>query len=516
MTENFQNSNFLIKKINQINTPKLILDYLNNKKELHKFYHLFPSHKNLIIQARLKLNSFNNRNLLLKIIKQQLEDNLDIIDPNQKINLYKLSKKNTATITCGHQLNILTGPIYFIYKILQTIKLSKELNQIQKEIYFVPIFWFATEDHDFLEINHFWFKKKKWVWEGINDQDVGKKSITNLLPILKKFIKEIKLFPKSEKIIFWIKNSYFKSKNLAEATYKLVNYIFSHYGLIGIDGNAPSCKKILEPIIKEELLNYRCFKEVSLSNQELLKLDYKIQVNPKKINLFKLNKNKRIYINDKYANFLIEEISPNVLIRTIYQELILPNTAYIGGNSEISYWLQLKKYFDYFDVLFPILIPRNSFTILTEKQFKKINKFNISYYDLLNDKSKTIKNILLQKSKISIDFKRNIKQIGHIYDSMIRESEKTEKSLKNLLLAQKIKQINQFKKIEKRIIKAEKNKQIEIVKSIEQLYEDFFPNGNDQERYINFFDVYLENTNLLDLIYKNISTIEPYSKILKI
>lgn len=504
------------KQQNCITTPNIIIDYLNQKKEIEKFYNLFPSYKNLIIQAKLKLNHFTNRSILIKIINDQFEENLNLekLHPQQKKNLHLLSKENTVTITCGHQLNLITGPLYFIYKILQTIKLSNELNKIQNTINFIPIFWFATEDHDFLEINHFYFKGKKWTWEGKNDIDVGNKLLSNLLPLLSDFIKNIISLPHAEKIISLIQNSYFSSKNLFQATYKLINLIFSSYGLIGINPNAPELKKFLTPIIKEEFLNSQCFQQVSKTNEKLKQLNYKPQINPRKINLFELSKEKRIRIDSPLENYLIEKISPNVLIRPIYQEIILPNVAYIGGNIEISYWLQLKSYFDYFNIPFPILIPRNSLVLITAKQKEKLDRLNISYWDLLNQKHKSIEKIILKNQSIFIDFQKYTNQIHQIYESMIQESEKIEKTLKNLLLAQQQKQINQFEKLKKRILKAEKQRQKQQVNSIENIYKQLFPNDNLQERYINFLEFYFEYPNLLDLVYQEITTIIPYFKIL--
>lgn len=504
-----------LKQQNCITTPNIIIDYLNNKQEIRNFYNLFPSYENFIIQAKSKLNSFPNRSILLEVLNKQFKKHLIEIHPKQKKNLTLLSEKNSVTVACGHQLNLLTGPIYFLYKILQTIKLCDELNQIQADISFIPVFWFASEDHDFLEINHFYFKEKKWVWEGENSSNVGNKSLNDLFPVLEEFIRTINSLPYSEKIILLIKKSYFESENLVQATYKLINLIFASYGLIGIDGNSVEFKQFLHPIVREEFLNHQCFEKVSQTNNKLKKLNYKIQVNPRKINLFELNEHERKRIDTvPKKGYYIEKISPNVLIRPIYQEIILPNVAYIGGNKEIAYWLQLKSYFDHFNIPFPILIPRNSLVIITKKQQQKLIRLGLSYWDLLNRKYDAIEELVLKNSSISIDFEKYIFQIQKMYQVMIEESKKTEKTLKNLLLAQEKKQLNQFEKIRKRILKAEKNRQKQQINSIENLYKELFPHGELQERMVNFLEFYFENPNLLKLLYQEISTIESYFKIL--
>lgn len=505
---------YYLKQEDCVTTPDLIVDYLIEKKKLKKFYNLFPSYKNLIQQADVKLNAFKNRHLLLEVLYRQFQNNIDTIHIEQQKNLNLLSQDNTVTITCGHQLNLLTGPIYVLYKILQTIKLSNKLNQYHNKIHFVPVFWLANEDHDFLEINYFYFKGEKWLWEGNNDINVGSKSLKSLLPMLEKFIKSINLFPYANNIISLIEKSYFSSENLNQATYKLINLIFGSYGLINVDSNCIKLKKILKPVIEEEFSCNRCFKEVSKTNEELKKLNYKIQVNPRKINLFELNNNQRVRIDNKLTKYSIQKISPNVLIRPIYQELILPNIAYIGGYVEISYWLQLKSYFNYFNIPFPIIIPRNSCTIINYKQKKKLNHFGFSYWDLLNSKNETIKKIILDQSTISIDFDKYSLQIHQMYEEMIQEAEKVEKTLKNLLLAQRKKQLNQFDKIKKRILKIEKNRQNQLIKSIENFYNELFPYKKLQERSINFLEFYIEYPDLITLLYNKISAIDFYFHLL--
>lgn len=503
-----------LKQENCITTPNLVVDYLMQKDELKKFYNFFPSYENIIKQVKLKLNSFKNRFILLEVLEEQFNRYSETIHIKQKENLHFLSKNNTVTIACGHQLNLFTGPIYVIYKILQTIKLCNELNYYQSIFYFVPVFWLANEDHDFLEINHFYFKGEKWEWPGENNIHVGAKVLDTLWPILEKFIKKISLFPYSKDVVSLVKNTYFSSKTLGEATYKIINYLFGSYGLINIDSNSIKLKKILQPIIEEELFSNRCFQQVVPSNIQLKKLNYNIQINPRKINLFELNEFKRSRIDDCPMQYSIEKISPNVLIRPLYQELILPNVAYIGGNIEIAYWLQLKSYFDYFNVPFPILIPRNSLTIINIKQQNKLNNLGISYWDLLNSKDEVINKLILDKSIISIDFKKYIFQIEDMYEVMIKESEKVEKTLKNLLMAQKIHQLNQFEKIKKRILKIEKNRQCQLINSINNIYNQLFPNQKLQERSINFLEFYLEYPNFFELLYNKISTIKSYFNIL--
>ena len=142
----------------------LVCDYLDNKKSLNSFFNLFPSYENIYDQAAVKQKNFSNesRKTLVKSLKNQY---LGIdLSKEVKSNLDLLEGKSTFTITTGHQLNIMTGPLYFVYKIITAIKLSMELNKKYREIKFVPVYWMATEDHDFEEISFFVHKGKNYKW----------------------------------------------------------------------------------------------------------------------------------------------------------------------------------------------------------------------------------------------------------------------------------------------------------------------------------------------------------------
>jgi len=502
--------------------PKLVKDYLLKNSEVNEFYSLFPTKENILKQAKIKCENYKNRSVLHHELMLQNNQNLS---KKQDFNLSQLNKNKTVTITTGHQLNLFTGSIFFHYKIIQTIKLCDELNQEQKEFYFVPIFWMASEDHDFEEINHFYFQSKKYLWNGKNDIPVGRKNITDLKPVLEQFINDIQFLPNANFLTELIQNAYFESETLAQATQKLIQTLYKDLGLIVINADSKNLKKLMTPYFKEELLNQTSFEKIAQTNQKLEK-NYKIQVNPREINLFYFTENERIRIlfeNEMYKigslkftqSEIIQELenfpekfSPNALLRPFYQEVILPNVAYIGGNAEIAYWLELKSYFESQQVIFPILIPRNSITFLNQKQKETLTKLNLDFFELLNNKEKALKTHILNHSTITINFEKYELQVQKMYAEMILESEKTDSSLKNLLMAQQKRQFNAFEKTKKRILKAEKRRQNEKIIQLEKLYQSIFPRNNWQERTINFSEFYLENPNLLDLIYENIDSIE--------
>ncbi|WP_164875613.1 bacillithiol biosynthesis cysteine-adding enzyme BshC [Apibacter sp. HY039] len=506
----------------------LIKDYLQGNNSVSSLYDKNLSFENLILQGKEKVEKYKHRKVLVTELLNQYKK-IDLTEI-QKNNLHKLSLENTVTITTGHQLNLMTGPLYFIYKILQVIKLCESMNRQQSELFFVPIFWMATEDHDFKEINHFYFKNKKIEWNGDYNDFVGEISInnSNFKNTLTEFYNELKYFPKGKELREIIEKSYFIEENLVDATRVLVHELFKNYGLLSIDGNNKSLKSLFSSFVKDDIVEKKSYQLVTETIQDI-KSDYKIQVNPRKINFFyHLNQqrnridetNGKYYILGTCKNFTQEEIlkelenfperfSPNALLRPVYQELILPNVAYVGGNAEVAYWLELKNYFDHQDLPYPILIPRNSFLLITENQKEKLDKYQLDSEKLFLPKEKIIKNLVCQNSKEKFDFNKYEERLATIFNDLLLESSKTDDSWKNMILAQQKKQLNGLNKINKRFYKAERRKYHDLIKNFEQLYSELFPAENWQERRVNFSEYFaVYGDDFIKLLYNEISEYE--------
>ena len=141
----------------------LICDYLDAKESLFPFYERPPQIDKFAEQIRAKQNfPSSHREVLFSVLKNQYRE-IDISE-DTKVNISLLREVSTYTVVTGHQLNLFTGPLYFLYKIISTINLTKELKLANPENNFVPIYWMATEDHDFDEINYFNFRGKKLQW----------------------------------------------------------------------------------------------------------------------------------------------------------------------------------------------------------------------------------------------------------------------------------------------------------------------------------------------------------------
>lgn len=512
----FQNSGYF---------SPLMNDYLNQKPHLQSLYNRFPNLENFEAQIQEKKENFDhkNRKVLVSVLQNQYSK-VSISDLTKQ-NIEDLADANTFTVTTGHQLNLFTGPLYFLYKIISTINLTKELKAKYPSQNFVPIYWMATEDHDFEEINYFNFKGRKFRWNKESSGPVGRLSTEGLADFFEVYAQELGSGKNAEAIKKLFQESYLNHSNLAEATHYLANELFGEYGLVILDADNQDLKRIFRPYIKEELFHQRSHKLV-LETAEKLK-NYTIQVNPREINLFFLEddlreriilKNGKYKVNNTETAFSESEIlsllenhpekfSPNVIMRPLYQEVILPNLCYIGGGGEIAYWLELKSFFDAVKVTFPILLLRNSALLATEKQAAKAVKLGLSWTDLFSKQKDLVNTKTEQLSEFPIDFTPQKEQLRKQFEALSAIALQTDKSFTGAVKAQETKQIKGLENLEKRLLKAQKRKHFEELERITDLQNELFPNQSLQERQANFSEFYLENGN--DLIEKLMLQLKP-------
>ena len=312
-----------------------------------------------------------------------------------------------------------------------------------------------------------------------------------------------------------VKNAYLNHSNLADATRYLVHSLFGEDGLLIIDGNDAALKRLFIPQLTSELTNQQAYKSVSETNQQLTAIDaaYMIQVNPRELNLFylKANLRERIVKNESYFSVLNTDIqwnlkellaevqsnperfSPNVIMRPLYQETILPNLCYIGGGGEVSYWLQLKSYFDVEQITFPILLHRNSVLLISEKQHQKLDKLKVSVSELFQNKQALIQSQIKKISSLAVDFSIQKSHLKKQFEALYLIADQTDKSFKGAVSAQEKKQLKGLEALEKRLLKAEKKSHKDYINRLETIHLELFPNGGLQERYTNFTEFYLEH-----------------------
>ncbi len=492
---------------------EFICDYIDENPRLNAFYNRFPHLDNFKLQIEEKSKQYNatsNRTVLSNTILEQYK-NFEVSEKTLQ-NIKALKADTTFTITTGHQLNVFTGPLYFLYKIISTLNLTKQLKTTYPDYNFVPIYWMASEDHDFEEINYFNFKGKKIQWNSNQTGAVGHFNTEGLDAVFNVITAEFGVGKNAEQLKTWFKNAYLNHDNLADATRYLANVLFGEYGLVVLDADHRDLKRLCIPQIEKELFEQTAYKTVTETNKKLDDLGLKIQVNPRELNLFYITKGIRerivfesntFKVNNTALSWTSKEISahlnefperfsPNVIMRPLYQEVILPNLCYIGGGGELIYWLQLKTNFKAQQVVFPMLLLRNSAVVKTEKQSQKLEKLELPFRDLFLSRHH-LKNVLtIGKSPVAIDFSEQIQHLVNQFDHLYELAKKTDKSFLGAVKAQETKQIKGLEYLEKRLLKAQKRNFKDYIDRCVALQDALFPGQSLQERNTNFSELYLE------------------------
>lgn len=496
---------------------QFFLDYINGKKELLPFYTHAPKLESFKQAIADKTFSDGNRKVLVDALHSQYA--------NQEVsyavssNIEALASDRTFTVTTGHQLNIFTGPLYFIYKIVSTINLAKKLGKTYPEYKFVPVYWMATEDHDFDEINYFKLDGKKYQWHSEQKGAVGDFELDKGF---KEFLKSVSFAPD----VFL--EAYSSSKTLSEAVRKYVNSLFGEEGLLIVDGDDVALKREFSEVILSDLFEHKPFDKATEATEALEELGYSSQIFPREVNFFYLDKGVRERIEKMEAGFGVvntelrftdeeiralvekhpERFSPNVVLRPLYQEVILPNLAYLGGPAEVVYWLQLKGVFEYFKIPFPVLLPRNFALFLTKKVQRKMEQLNWEAEDLFVDVEQWKKTFVKTEASMDIELSKQKEIISTLFDAKGREASHLEKSLENAFEAGKVRSLKIIDQMANKLRKAEERRlhtQIERACCIQDLVK---PGGSPQERVVNMMQFYMSNPEFISELLNNFDPLD--------
>lgn len=500
-------------------SSEIIRDFVEESPKVAPFLESFYSYESGKKKALNKTFSTEERSRLVKALEVQYNG----ITTSEKTadNIAALQQENTYTITTGHQLNLVTGPLYSLYKILQVITIAEKWNAKGTDR-FVPVFWMATEDHDFEEINHLHLFNDKITWEKEGQEDHITGEIT--LDGMSEFLDEIRSKFNDDSITASLEEilaNYVENENLAAATRGVVNQLFGKYGLVIIDGNDRALKKAFAPVAKREIEEQLTFNEVSSTNKELDAAGYHQQVYLRECNLFYIDENhKRIRIGLENGEFKLGDeaisresllnrlandpasFSPNALLRPVYQEMVLPNVAYIGGGGEIAYWLQLKGVFQALNIPFPLLRVRDSFIYLNERQQENLEELGLSLIDLKRDYHDLLKAIALDEVQIEIELDQEKSALKEIESQLHDKVAHINKGLLSMVGAEFTKMEKSLERIESKMIKAEKSRHDKKGKNIKRLQQKVFPNGGFQERHENILMYYFREANFIENLHQ--------------
>lgn len=512
----------------------LVVDYLNNKESVRPFFS-HPDDLRGIQSAIAERSAFDtDRALISEVFSNLYRENATDL---QQLHIQQLASPLTFTICTAHQPNIFTGYLYFVYKILHTIRLAAFLKTELPQYNFVPVYYMGSEDNDLEELGQMKVDGVKMEWKTNQQGAVGRMKVDKpLLQLIAQLEGQLGVHTHGQELISILRDSYQEGTDIANATFRLVNHLFSTYGLLVLIADDPRLKKKMAAVFTEDLFSHIPHNLVKQSG-EALQSHYKVQVNPREINLFYLNEGVRERIVEDGGGFKVENtdtwfsqdgikkeledrperFSPNVVLRALYQETILPNIAFIGGGAEVAYWLEMKRLFDHYRVPFPVLVLRNSFLVGSKEQEEKLADFGFTIEDLFLPEFDLIDKYVRARSTNSLDVQDETVSAAKLFDGFKLKAAAIDHTLVQHMEALHTKLQKQIHEAGKKMLRAEKRK-FEVQRNqLLKLKGQLFPNGNLQERVDNFMPYYARYGNaFIDKLYQHSPALEHQFIILSI
>ncbi len=506
----------------------IVLDYLDDAAALKPFYKHRPNLEGIKHAIAERSVFATNRTVLVNHLKQQYSAVSESAAVNRNIDL--LLQENTFTITTAHQPNLFTGPLYFIYKILHAIKLADTLKQELTQYNFVPVYYMGSEDADFEELGYATVNGVKYQWATQQNGAFGKMMIDkNITQLIHAISGQLLVEPHGKEIVDALLASYKEKTSIQDATFAFVHFLFERFGLIVIIADAKELKQQMIPVFEDELLNRSSSKLVTQTIAALEQQQYKVQAGGREINLFYFDEDLRERIEADGDGFAVanttikftrdemlkelhahpERFSPNVILRGLYQDTILPNIAFIGGGGELAYWLELKNVFAHHHVPYPVLLLRNSFLITEEQWLDKITKLDFTL-EAFFQSSETLLNEYVHRSTINkIHLNGSLEQAEAFYTALKQQAATVDPTLQQHVDSLKVKAIHRLQELEKKIIRAEKRKYADEQRQIQTIKQQLFPGNGLQERKESFLGIYAKKgKSIIDALYQHSLSLE--------
>jgi len=487
---------------------RIVLDYIDGAPGLADFA-AFPPTEAGVEKAILARRNFpTNRQLLVDELKKQYA----VLNTTARVeqNIEALLSTDTFTVTTAHQNNIFTGPLYFVYKILHVIKLASDLNSSFAGYKFVPVYYIGSEDADLEELNHIYLDGNKLSWNTRQTGAVGRMKIDkDFMKLIDAIDGQLGVMPHGRQTMDLIRQCYRTGDDVQTATFKIVNALFAEYGLVVLIPDNARLKQQMQQVFEDDLLRQTATGLVAETSAKLGEL-YKLQAHPRDINLFYLKDNLRERIEQRNSNYevlnsgikfsrdeLLNELkehpdrfSPNVILRGLYQETILPNILFIGGGAELAYWFELKNLFEHYHIPYPVLVLRNSFLLIEKKWQDKINKLGFTHEEIFLPEPELMNRYVSAQTDKKLELNGTLLATEQLYETIKKQASSIDVTLEKHVESLKSTSIQRLRELEKKMLRAEKRKFEDQQHRIDSIKKKLFPGSGLQERYDNLFYYY--------------------------
>lgn len=414
--------------------------------------------------------------------------------------LAALRQPDALTVVAGHQLCLFGGPLYVPFKILNAIRLARTLTQeLGRSV--LPVFWMASEDHDRDEVDHTYFKGTKVQWPGNSGGAVGPMLLGGIGPVLEKAAELLGPGAHAAEMRELLYDCYRPERTLAQATHHFMDALYGRFGLLLVDGDDPALKRLFVPTVQQELLHELGQRTVNYAN-ERLDGQYKVQAHAREINLFHLRPGHRSRIVQEDGQYRVldggptwsaegilaevethpEHFSPNVLMRPLYQETILPNIAYVGGGGELAYWLQLRWFFQGMSTPMPVVLLRNSAAFLPSKSLQRWKELGLGIEDLFASLDEQKATVATWNAEFDTSLEQERSTMETFYADLTTKASAADANLRATVEARGKAAKKGLDRVEKGLVRTAKRKDTIAMQRMDAIHAELFPNGGLQER----------------------------------
>lgn len=318
--------------------------------------------------------------------------------------LERLSRPGTVAVVTGQQVGFLSGPAYTIYKALTAVQLAERLTA--KGIDAVPVFWLATEDHDFAEVNHAWVYNHEH--QPIRLDAVASPEMTQPVGGIvleafdwKQLAAGLGGLPFAGEVVKLAVEAYTPGTTLGQAFQRLVSTILSEHRMLYVDPLAESIRRLAAPLLHDAVAAAPQLKQKLLDrDKELIAAGYhaQVHVDAQTSLVFLLENGRRQSLRRQNGNYLAggriipaeeiaaraEHLSPNALLRPVVQDYILPTVAYVGGPAELAYLAQSQVIYGELLGRQPVALHRTGFTVLDSRSRKLLERYGLCLPDFFH------------------------------------------------------------------------------------------------------------------------------------
>lgn len=513
MSEQARKSEMTTALSNLPGSTKLVHDYISQVEPATAYYAGgAPNQEGLIASVNKAASRKMDRQRISDVLVKQNSGwgmPAAVID-----NARLLAQADSAAIVTGQQVGLLGGPLYTIYKTITAIRIARELSAgTGKPV--IPVFWVEGEDHDFDEIASFNILRsneiRTFTLESPSTDNPGAVGRLLLSDGIEAMLEELaSMLPPSdfhEELFGALREAYAPGRSIEDAFVAWWKRLFADYGLVFMNPDDRDLKQLTIPLFEREIQNPSVSAErVEEVSRSLESEGYHAQVNVRPSNIFLLTDAGRLSLDVDGDGFVLrgtdrrysreemvawlksepEAFSPNVVLRPLMQDMLLPTAAYIAGPGEIAYFAQYRGVYDWAGINMPVIYPRASATLIEPKVEKVFERYDISLEDFVDGVDTLFSKIVrtLSSHDFDAEFSALLSAVNQSINDIKPTIEDVDRNLGRTTEATRAAIIKEIDRLKDRVLRAEKRRHDEVRSQLEKTWVNILPEGRLQERVI--------------------------------